>query len=112
MQAKQQRVTIERRMEDLSRWRFSRTISLDSLIVLVVTVLSGIVFILTISAKQEQQARDLSNVQELVKRIEADQKERTARIERDQAERSQRLELAIKEQGLLIQSLMVPRLQR
>lgn len=102
----------ERRAEDASRWRFSRTISLDSIVVLTVTMLSGVIFILTMSAKIEQQARDLSNLQKLVERVESDQKERNARLEKDAAERSDRIEKAVKEQGQLVQSLMVPRLQR
>lgn len=74
------------------RWRLSRTISLDSVIVLVVSIISGLVFLLTMNAKIEQQAQNLTNVQKLVERIEADQKERSTRLERDNAERAARLE--------------------
>lgn len=117
-----------------SRWRFSKTISLDSLIVLVITVVSGIVFLVTMNSKIEQQAKDIDhvkeqtkagieNVQKSVERVEMDQKERatrmerenaerSARLERDQAERAVRLELAIKETNQLVQSVIVPRLQR
>lgn len=106
-----------------SRWRFSRTISLDSLIVLVVTVVSGLVFLITMNAKIDQQAKEIehikeataaaiANVQKSVERVEIDQKERSTRLERDAAERATRLELAIKEQHNLVQSMLVPRLQR
>lgn len=95
-----------------SRWRFSKTISLDSVIVLIVTVLSGVIFLLSMQSKIDQQQRDLAYVQKSLERVEADQKERTVRLERDAAERSQRLEAAIKEQGVIIQQMLVPRLQR
>lgn len=87
--------------DTLTRWRFSRTISLDSVIVLVVTLVSGLVFVLTLSAKVESQARDIAAVQKLVERVEADQKERTARIESN-----------IKEQTNLVQQLMYERYKR
>jgi len=106
-----------------SRWRFSRTISLDSLIVLVVTVISGLVFLITMNAKIDQQGKEIehikettgtaiANVQKSVERVEADQKERSTRLALDAAERATRLELAIKEQHALVQSMLVPRLQR
>lgn len=96
----------------VSRWRFSRTISLDSLIVLIVTIVSGLVFVLTLSAKVDQQAAEVKSVQKLVERIETDQKERSNRIERDQQERSQRLEQQIKEQTALVQRLILEPIKR
>jgi len=102
----------ERRTEDLSRWKFSRTISLDSVIVLVVTVVSGLVFLLSMDSKIDKQDMKTENMQKLVERIEADQKERMTRLELANTERNQRLEQAIKEQGLLIQNVLTPKLQR
>jgi len=96
----------------LSRWRFSRTISLDSLIVLVVTIVSGLVFLFTIRADVNQQGRDITYVQKSLERVELTAEARASRLERDQAERSIRLELAIKEQNKMIQDLLIPRLQR
>jgi hypothetical protein len=95
-----------------SRWRFSRTISLDSVIVLIVTVVSGLVFVLTLSAKVDQQGMEVKSVTKLVERIEADQKERINRIERDQQQRADRLEAQIKEQTTLVQRLILEPIRR
>lgn len=106
-----------------SRWRLSRTISLDSVIVLVVSIISGLVFLLTMNAKIEQQAQSMAGLKDLVERMDADHKERVtrlerdsaeraARMERDSAERSARLEAAIKEQAALMQAQMLPNLRR
>jgi len=75
------------------------------------------------NAKIDQQAKEIEhikettataigNVQKSVERVEVDQKERTTRLALDAAERATRLELAIKEQHALVQSMLVPRLQR
>lgn len=120
----------QRRREDIAaaeetpsgRWRLSRTISLDSVIVFIVSIVSGLVFVLTMNAKIEQQQVNLTNVQKLVERIETDQKERmsrlerdnaerAARLERDNAERATRLEAAIEKQRQLFQDLL-PSLRR
>lgn len=106
-----------------SRWRFSKTISLDSIIVLFATVVSGIIFVVTMNAKIDQQGREIEHVKEATKagietvqksveRVESTQEKRADRIEKDQAERAVRLELAIKETNQLVQSVIVPRLQR
>jgi hypothetical protein len=98
--------------DKLTKWRFSRTISLDSLIVILISMLSGLLFVVTLSAKVDEQGKEIQNVQKLLERVESDQKERSNRIEHDQAERSNRLEAAIKEQSTLVQNLMMERLKR
>lgn len=119
---------VQRRASDIeeqvnSRWRFSRTISLDSVIVLVVTMISGVIFVFTMKSDINQQARELEHVKEQTKagiesvqksveRVASDSEKTAARIEKDQAERGVRLELAIKETNALVQSAIVPRLQR
>jgi hypothetical protein len=119
------RNTPQRRSTDVakSRWSFVPSISIDSIIIILSTVVSISAFVFTMNNKIEQQAREIehvkettataiANVQKSVDRQEVDQKERTTRLALDAAERATRLELAIKEQHALVQSMLVPRLQR
>ena len=106
-----------------SRLSFIPAISFDSIIIILSTVVSISAFVFTMNNKIEQQGKEIehikettttaiANVQKSVERVEADQKERSTRLALDAAERATRLELAIKEQHALVQSMLVPRLQR
>jgi len=116
------------------RWAFKRTVSADSLVAIVAAILSGIfsatVVIVSMRADiqrqdenlktfKEQTKSDIGNVQKSVEIVDRDQRDRskeladrTKELARDQAERAGRLEAAINDQSKLVQSLLIPRLQR
>jgi hypothetical protein len=80
-------------------WQFQRTISLDSMIVLIAAILSGIIYFTTLDKRQEVTAAQVEEIAKNLNRVEEDMKDRTRRIEDTMREQNRLLqEILIRDQ--------------
>jgi hypothetical protein len=87
------------RADRTTGWKFQRTISLDSMIVLIAAILSGVVYFTTLDKRQEVTSAQVSEVAKNITRVEEDMKDRIRRIEDTMREQNRLLqEILIRDQ--------------